>query len=802
MFKKSNDRLGNPVKDKIRLGQPESVKIRSESRTGNPTLADNNRLGQPENYAENQSESRGQPEITEMLSETRLGNPTQTGDQELIESESRSSDLMEFPSETSLIGTPTSSLIIQTSSPRTKKRKRSWDSSEYANKTAKLGAVSSTKSWQSKWLNEFEWLKYENGAMYCSICILHKNKCKFSENGSTNFRISTLHEHETSTGHLRALNLRSDIQSKRIPSVSASITKKVDEIQDAVCRLIRTAYSVAKNNDPFTKYASLCTLQICNGTKLTTSLYQNSRACSDFVSLISESLDNCLLEKIRQSPATGVMIDESTDLSMEKHLIVYVKYLVKGVSCTSFLALIKLSSCDSNVIYNVLVSYLKTCKVDVSKIYGFGSDGAAVMTGKNSGVATRLLSDNPYMLAMHCVAHKLALSCLDAAKSVKEVAYYEGMLHALHSYFSRSHKRIEHLRAWQEILDDPKVKPLAVHQIRWLSFANCVTNVRRTLPSLLKSLQSDSEEDPMAESLYNATATYKFLYLTHFFSDIMSDVAMLSRKFQERELNYSDLKKTLVATCDSIEQQYLAEDPSLGSNLREFVDKYSGASLYHEFEIRRSHRDKLLPDVVTQFATLLLESMRSRFPKLELWDALSIFQPNTFPSTVAAKAKFGKQNIANLLAHYGEKRGSNTPPIDPDQAKQEWSLFKNHMFAIAAGSTEDEPVTMSSLAEEILSSEQMLREYPNMTKLLAFSRVLPVSSVECERGFSTQNLIKTRLRCSLSIENLDRLMRISINGPSVEDFDPLPIYRMWRTSDVGTGRHIFKNTTKQGKLIE
>ena len=228
MFKKSNDRLGNPVKDKIRLGQPESVKIRSESRTGNPTLADNNRLGQPENYAENQSESRGQPEITEMLSETRLGNPTQTGDQELIESESRSSDLMEFPSETSLIGTPTSSLIIQTSSPRTKKRKRSWDSSEYANKTAKLGAVSSTKSWQSKWLNEFEWLKYENGAMYCSICILHKNKCKFSENGSTNFRISTLHEHETSTGHLRALNLRSDIQSKRIPSVSASITKKVD----------------------------------------------------------------------------------------------------------------------------------------------------------------------------------------------------------------------------------------------------------------------------------------------------------------------------------------------------------------------------------------------------------------------------------------------------------------------------------------------------------------------------------------------------------------------------------------------
>ena len=186
------------------------------------------------------------------------------------------------------------------------------------------------------------------------------------------------------------------------------------------------------------------------------------------------------------------------------------------------------------------------------------------------------------------------------------------------------------------------------------------------------------------------------------------------------------------------------------------MDKYSGASLYHGFEIRRSHRDNVLPDVMTQFATLLLESMRSKFPKLELWDALSIFHPNTFHSTVTAKAKFDKQNFASLLAHYGEKRRSSAPPIDTDKAKQEWSLFKNHMFTFAAGSMEDDPITVSSLADEILSSEQMLREYLNMTKLLAISSVLPVSSVECERGFSTQSLIKTRLGCSLNTEKLDR----------------------------------------------
>ena len=86
------------------------------------------------------------------------------------------------------------------------------------------------------------------------------------------------------------------------------------------------------------------------------------------------------------SPTIGIMIDVSTDHSMEKHLIVHVKFLVKGASYTSFLTLIKLLQTDSNVIYNVLLSYLKACKIDLFKIYGFCSDGAAVMTGKNKGL--------------------------------------------------------------------------------------------------------------------------------------------------------------------------------------------------------------------------------------------------------------------------------------------------------------------------------------------------------------------------------------------------------------------------------
>ena len=39
---------------------------------------------------------------------------------------------------------------------------------------------------------------------------------------------------------------------------------------------------------------------------------------------------------------------------------------------------------------------------------GFGSDGASVMTGHDSGVAAVMKCSNPYLISIHCFAHRLA----------------------------------------------------------------------------------------------------------------------------------------------------------------------------------------------------------------------------------------------------------------------------------------------------------------------------------------------------------------------------------------------------------
>ena len=54
----------------------------------------------------------------------------------------------------------------------------------------------------------------------------------------------------------------------------------------------------------------------------------------------------------------------------------------------------------------------------------FGSDGASVMTGVRSGISTRLKADNPYIVNIHCVAHRLALAAAQASDKVRYLKFF------------------------------------------------------------------------------------------------------------------------------------------------------------------------------------------------------------------------------------------------------------------------------------------------------------------------------------------------------------------------------------------
>ena len=57
-----------------------------------------------------------------------------------------------------------------------------------------------------------------------------------------------------------------------------------------------------------------------------------------------------------------------------------------------------------------------------------------------------------------------------------------------------------------------------------------------------------------------------------------------------------------------------------------------------------------------------------------------------------------------------------------------------------------------------------------MYRLMVLSLIVMTSNAEAERSFSIQNRIKTRLRCCIGVDQLERLIHLSYAKISIQEF--------------------------------
>ena len=77
--------------------------------------------------------------------------------------------------------------------------------------------------------------------------------------------------------------------------------------------------------------------------------------------------------------------------------------------------------------------------------------------------------------------------------------------------------------------------------------------------------------------------------------------------------------------------------------------------------------------------------------------------------------------------------------------------------------------TLESFAAELALGYSEI--YTDFATMMAFFLAVPMNSVPCERGFSTQNLTKVKACNRLGEEKLEQIMRITINVPHFATFD-------------------------------
>ena len=90
---------------------------------------------------------------------------------------------------------------------------------------------------------------------------------------------------------------------------------------------------------------------------------------------------------------------------------------------------------------------------------------------------------------------------------------------------------------------------------------------------------------------------------------------------------------------------------------------------------------------------------------------------------------------------------------------------------------------------EVKPAYRSFKESGGLSKSLVFKSLmnrvntLPVSTAECERGFSKMNIICSPLRSRLLVTHNSSLMFISVTGPPLTLWKPLPYVKSWLASN-------------------
>ena len=163
------------------------------------------------------------------------------------------------------------------------------------------------------------------------------------------------------------------------------------------------------------------------------------------------------------------MTDESTDIAVLKQLVLVARYMTETCVKTSFLLIQDIHDGMAETIETVVLQRLAVKSLDITRLRAFGSDGAAVMTGRSNRVSVQLKRLSPNMISVYCVAHRLALAAAHAADGIPYLQCFKSILQTLFYFHQNSAVHMANLHAIQEVLNDPNIKCKQAKDVRWLS---------------------------------------------------------------------------------------------------------------------------------------------------------------------------------------------------------------------------------------------------------------------------------------------------------------------------------------------
>ncbi|XP_073405931.1 SCAN domain-containing protein 3-like [Dendrobates tinctorius] len=228
---------------------------------------------------------------------------------------------------------------------------------------------------------------------------------------------------------------------------------------------------------------------------------------------IAEDVEGQLLERINTSPWYAIQVDESTDVDNKAMMLLYVRYIFQeDVHEDMLCALLLAANTTGAELFKSLDDYISG-KLNWSFCVGICTDGAAAMTGRFSGLTTRVKQVASECESTHCVIHREMLASRKMSPELNTVLQdVIKVINHIKAYALNS-------RLFEQLCEemDAEHKRLLLHtEVRWLSKGKALARVFELREPLHRFLLE--KESPLAAHFSSKEWVTKLAYLCDIFN--------------------------------------------------------------------------------------------------------------------------------------------------------------------------------------------------------------------------------------------------------------------------------------------
>jgi hypothetical protein len=632
------------------------------------------------------------------------------------------------------------------------------------NKDEKISGLNITNSEFDKIRKKFDWIILVSAGVGCKFCAQDKKiidsstKCQARKYRQCNF----LPENYTALYNSAKAHHKADYHLSSVLAVcnqangaiQESLRKSHGRDLSQVAVNIRILHLIALKNISFTTYPVL--LELMDALKVE---YCKDFKCRQLASSMIKFMGNFMRRKaleslVKEEPKINLLIDESSTSTNRGTLICY----IRAGSVSHFVGVVELENGSAgkitDSIFGLLARHGLSKEFLAENLVGITTDGAAVMTGKNSGVTQRIKDElrkcNPGFacLVYHCMNHRVELALKDCLKGSSAVDAIRKVADQIYKYYNYP-KRMTELRKSAELFHLTLVSLPKLLDIRWCSSMYMICqSLWRSLEAIVTDLERRSSQGNLTEEMTKILKQIRsegFLRSLAAMLDIHKLSAILSLELQKTGISistafeYIERYQNGLLHLDSNKESYSA----LISDILMPVDSSNSTVFFGTMRVDTAYSFPLID--VKSLANKLHHCMEIR----------KIDKDENFKKASAAIGLFSREKL--LAEALNSKRDKKFGYNEMKDFCEVFRLnFAQHYAALEVF------FLSNNVSEKLKSFIQMIETFTP-------------STAQCERGFSIFNSCHSKERSNLHIETIDCIMAIKHMGGTVASFDPEPI---------------------------